>query len=26
MAVILGLYPLVVIWKLRPVKAMRESV
>jgi ABC-type lipoprotein release transport system permease subunit len=26
MAIILGLYPLIVIWKLKPVKAMRESI
>jgi len=26
MAIILGLYPLLVIWKLKPVKAMREAV
>ena len=25
MALILGLYPLLVIWKLKPVKAMREA-
>jgi len=26
MAIILGLYPLLVIWKLKPVKAMREAI
>jgi putative ABC transport system permease protein len=26
MALILSLYPLIVIWKLKPVKAMREAV
>ena len=26
MALILGLYPLLVIWKLKPVKAMREGI